>query len=234
MTSDQQKLAKALATYIMSSAPPWPAISAAAATGNAGQEDLFKPVTTGPKDHGSDGLWQWREGRLDGPNGLKQWCADKGFDWTLMESQVVFMKWEMEKFYPALCTQMLNPGTRTLENLTANFMNEYERPNPALAALDTRIKYAQETYAMLVVVPSTPPPGQAPQFPTMPPPPAAPAPSPDTSDLFTRLQASHDRYEIAQKAVNDALAALNTAKQQLILDAQAAQDYLDKTKEQVK
>jgi hypothetical protein len=38
-------------------------IGACAITGNASQENLVKPVTTGPKDHGSDGVLQWRRAR---------------------------------------------------------------------------------------------------------------------------------------------------------------------------
>jgi hypothetical protein len=228
MTADEQKLAKALGQYIMASEPVWPAISAAAAAGNAGQENLFRPVTTGPKDHGSDGLWQWRLSRLDE---LKSWCVSKGFDWTYMESQVAFMKFEMMRDYPALWVQLVNPGNRPLENLTANFMEIYERPDPALAGLDNRIRYAREVYAMLGHPEPPPvPPAPAPPASSLP----VPAPSVDLTTLMTRLQQDHDLYNRAQKTLADAVVALNAAKQQLTLDLQAVQNVLDQTKELTK
>ena len=58
-----------------------PLKSACAVTGNATQENLVKPVTEGPKDHGSDGTLQWRLDRLDGPHGLKGWSEAQGLDW---------------------------------------------------------------------------------------------------------------------------------------------------------
>ena len=46
--------------------------SAAAAVGNATQENQCKSVTEGAKDHGSDGLFQWRLGRL---TEMQTWCT---------------------------------------------------------------------------------------------------------------------------------------------------------------
>jgi hypothetical protein len=242
MTSEEQALALTLAKYIISSAPVWPAVSAAAATGNAGQENLFRPVTLGVKDHGSDGLWQWRLDRLTGVNGLQPWCARMGYDWRLMESQVLFMKWEMQNFYADLWAQMTGPGSRTLENLTANFMDRYEVPAPAYAALDKRIMYATQVYVLLA--PVTPVPA-APAAPVPLPIVLVPAPTTSTADtlsaLMAALKADQAKYKTAQEAVITAQANLAAIKQQLAVDVQKVtaatkeiQDQLDQTQEMTK
>lgn len=230
MTAAEQKLASDLVRYIMTSTPVWPALSSAAATGNSGQENLFRPVTAGAKDHGSDGLWQWRLDRLTGPNGLQPWCARMGYAWNLMESQVLFMKYEMKMFYTELYNEMINPGSRSLENLTANFMNVYERPNPELAALDKRIEYAR---AALTMLPAAPAPSVGVTIPTpgpdivlpapaiVQPAPAAPSQGATIALYLSALKISQDKYKAAQKAVAAATAALAAAKQQLVTDMQA-------------
>jgi hypothetical protein len=61
--------------------------SAAAIGGNATQENLCQPVTLGAKDHGSDGVLQWRAERLDGLDGLKAWCGAQGLAWDTLRAQ---------------------------------------------------------------------------------------------------------------------------------------------------
>jgi hypothetical protein len=218
----------ALGKYIMTSHPPWPAISAAAAAGNFAQENLAKTVTTGVKDHGSDGLAQWRLDRLEGtlPNGrmgLKTWCEHMGYDWTLMESQVMFMKYEIQNYYPALWAQMVNPGDRPLKNLVANFQDMYEIPAPAYANLDNRIAEAQATLALIAQAPA-PAPAPAPE-PTPIPPPIATVPAvPTTDDLSSAsiaVKVAQQAYLQAQVAVSATQTALKRAQENY--DAASAQ-----------
>lgn len=123
-----------------------PIISACAAVGNCTEENKALPVTTGAKDHGSDGGFQWRLGRLDGPEGLKPWCAAQGIPWYTIKSQAAFFVWEVKNKYPNLWRD-LHEGVKKLETLTANIMVEYEIPNMALAHLDQRITAARNFMA---------------------------------------------------------------------------------------
>ena len=119
----------------------YPRISAAAIGGNATEENRCLPITRGPKDHGSDGSLQWREGRLVE---LQTWPH-----WDTLPVQAQFAIHECQRDYPELHKQLLDPGTRTLENLTANFMEVFERPAPATNRLDLRIKYAHDIFNLL-------------------------------------------------------------------------------------
>lgn len=125
-----------------------PLKSASAVTGNATQENLVNAVTTGPKDHGSDGTLQWRLDRLDGPHGLKGWSAAQGLDWATLKAQAAFFLWELNRDYPAL-ERDLRAATKSIETLTANICKFYERPNMALAHLDKRISHAQSVFKIM-------------------------------------------------------------------------------------
>lgn len=118
-----------------------PAISACAAVGNCTEENKAMPVTVGPKDHGSDGGFQWRLDRLDGPEGLKPWCASQNMPWYTIPSQAKFFLWECRAKYPNLWRD-LHEGVKKIETLTANIMAEYEIPNAQYAHLDQRISAA--------------------------------------------------------------------------------------------
>jgi hypothetical protein len=125
-------------------------IGACAVTGNASQENLVKPVTTGTKDHGSDGVLQWRLDRLDGPRGLKGWSAALGLPWDTLKTQAAFTLWELSndpRYFTLL--KDLRDGKKKIETLVANFCWVYERPNKALAHLDKRISHAKSVYLIL-------------------------------------------------------------------------------------
>lgn len=64
LTPEMKTNAKEIVRFLMSAPDPLPKISAAAVCGNGGVENRMKPVTLGQKDHGSDGLLQWRLSRL--------------------------------------------------------------------------------------------------------------------------------------------------------------------------
>lgn len=125
-----------------------PLKSACAVTGNATQENLVRPVTEGPKDHGSDGTLQWRLTRLDGPHGLKGWSEAQGIDWKTLSAQAAFFLWELHRDYPAL-ERDLREAKKSIETLTANICKFYERPNMAVAHLDKRISHAKSVYAIM-------------------------------------------------------------------------------------
>jgi len=120
---------------------------AAAIVGNCSQEvginlpSNFTVVT----DHGSQGIAQWRLVRLTGPEGLEAFANDHKLSVVDLSTQGLFLLEELAKKYPALDAMMRDPGTRTLANLTANFMTVFERPsfNPAINKLDFRIAQAQ-------------------------------------------------------------------------------------------
>lgn len=126
---------KIVVQELMAEPDPLPLISACAVAGNGWQENLMEPVTRGRKDHGSDGLLQWRLDRLYALQRLK--------DWDTLPVQCRFFKDECKVQYPQLWAQLVDPGKRTLENLTANICMVYERPSVAGRVMDKRIAYAR-------------------------------------------------------------------------------------------
>jgi hypothetical protein len=118
---------------LMSGSAPLPLLSACAVAGNGWQENLLRPLTLGAKDHGSDGVMQWRLSRLTELERLP--------NWNTLQVQAQFFKAECQRDYPRLWADLV-AGKKSLETLTANVMVQYERPNLAAAALDRRITYA--------------------------------------------------------------------------------------------
>lgn len=136
--------------------PGLPKVSAAAAVGNATQENQCRSVTLGAKDHGSDGLFQWRLDRLS----AMQSFANANFgSWQSIEAQAAFFAYECMKDYPSLWSDLHN-GTKSLATLTANICDQFERPAAAYAMLDARIKYAADflnVWTTVVPAPASPP-----------------------------------------------------------------------------
>jgi hypothetical protein len=137
---DRQEL---LASHLVAG---WPSLGilgmsppgAAAAVGNATQENNCLSVTMGTLDHASNGLFQWRLERLT----EMQAFALKWFTtWEAIEPQAAFFSFECKRDYPALWADLV-VGTKPLATLTANICDQYERPAAASAMLDARIKYA--------------------------------------------------------------------------------------------
>lgn len=147
LTTEEKANARQIVRFLMSSPDAFPKKSAAAVCGNGGVENRMRPVTTGRKDHGSDGLLQWRLDRLDE---LKRKFPET---WNTLEAQCKFFKIECKRDYPELWSQLLNPGTRSTANLTANICKFYERPNMAVANLDQRIAFAEEVEALTDIPP---------------------------------------------------------------------------------
>jgi hypothetical protein len=127
-----------------------PLVSACAFTGNGSQENLVRPVTTGPKDHGSDGILQWRLDRLDGPRGLKGWSKERGLPWNTIKTQAAFTLWELysDPRYDDLARDLL-AGKKPIEALTEDICWIFERPAKSAAHLDKRISHAKSVYLIL-------------------------------------------------------------------------------------
>ena len=117
----------------------------AAIVGNATQENECKPVTEGAKDHGSDGLFQWRLERLTGPDGLRTWAGKNNLNWTLIPTQAAFFVYECKKDFETLW-QSLVSGQKSIETLTMDLCDEYERPSEAGREAEKRINYARAFY----------------------------------------------------------------------------------------
>ncbi len=153
---------KEFCSYFM---PAYPMRSAAVFGGNATQENLCQPVTAGAKDHGSDGTLQWRVERLTGPDGLQPWCAAQGIPWDTLKSQALFTMHELDQPQYAALKADLHAGAKSLETLTLNFCDAFERPSAAGRVPTDRIRYAHDCLAILmrdVPVASVPAPVPAP------------------------------------------------------------------------
>jgi len=152
-----------------------PMRSSAAIGGNGTQENLCQPVTTGPKDHGSDGVLQWREERLTGPDGLDPWCAAHGIPWDTLKSQAAFTLYELTQPQYVVLSADLRAGAKSLETLTLNFCDAFERPSAAGRKEMDRIRYAHDCLTILMRNSTQPGPIH--------PPAPVPAPLPPIGDL---------------------------------------------------
>jgi hypothetical protein len=130
--------------------PGWPMASACAGVGNGTQENLCRPVTPGTKDHGSDGIMQWRLTRL---TDMQSWCIKNFNRWDTLQAQAAFFMYEVKRDYPILYADLI-AGAKTIPTLTANICAQYERPAAASAMLNQRIKYAEDAHALLTAKPS--------------------------------------------------------------------------------
>jgi Phage tail lysozyme len=113
----------------------------AAIVGNLSQEsgnNLDATVHRRVADHGSGGIAEWRLDRL---TRLEKFAEDHGLNVADLKTQLLYLIWELDNFYPAL-NASLKTGGRSIANLTANFMQMFERPSVQYANLDNRIKQA--------------------------------------------------------------------------------------------
>jgi hypothetical protein len=134
--------------------PGMPRVSAAAAVGNATQENNCLSVTLGALDHGSNGLFQWRLDRLTNCQAFGVRCFGL---WGAIEPQAAFFSYECKGGYAGLWNDLV-AGTKSLATLTANICDIYEVPAAASAALDQRIAYATAFLAAWPIVVPTPAP----------------------------------------------------------------------------
>jgi hypothetical protein len=122
----------------------YPLISAAAIVGNLSGEsgkNLDSTVERPHADHGSGGIAEWR---LSRKASLYTFAQGLGKPVTDLETQCLFLMHELDgPEYAVLNAQLTKPGNRSIENLTANFCQIFERPNMALAHVDNRIANAK-------------------------------------------------------------------------------------------
>lgn len=146
-----------LAEYLVAGCSPLglqglPLVVACAFVGNATQENRCLPTTVGIKDHGSNGLFQWRLGRL---TNLLAWAKKIGQPWDNIRTQAWFVLHELQTDYQALHADLL-ANTKPLKTVTANICRTYERPAAAeytevingRTRLEWRIKYANDTWEL--------------------------------------------------------------------------------------
>jgi hypothetical protein len=113
----------------------------AAIVGNLSQESgnqLDATVHRRVADHGSGGIAEWRLDRL---TRLEKFAEDNQLNVADLATQLSYLIWELENIYPSL-NASLKAGGRSIANMTANFMQVFERPAAQYANLDNRIKQA--------------------------------------------------------------------------------------------
>lgn len=115
---------------------------AAALVGNASQESgpalktYFAPTQ---RDHGSNGIFQWRLERLDA---LIAFCEERGLHSGTLAAQIQFAIYELGKDYPQLDTRLRHSGD--LVQLTQEVCWQYLRPAMAAANVKRREAYAAD------------------------------------------------------------------------------------------
>jgi Phage tail lysozyme len=140
----------------------YPPKSAAAIGGNATRENLCLPTTIGAKDHGSDGVLQWRKERLIELQAMT--------DWQTLKTQAAFTILELQRDYKVLESD-LRAGVKTLATLTLDFCDVFERPSADGRVADRRIGAASDCMNLIVPVamPAEPlPPLVVPRIPPLP------------------------------------------------------------------
>lgn len=87
--------------------------------------------------------------------GLKDWAASNGLAWDTLQTQAWFFMYETQRDFPLRYAELV-AGVKPLATLTANIEKFYERP-ATLADVKTRIKYANDTLALMKGVQKKPP-----------------------------------------------------------------------------
>ena len=124
-----------------------------------GSANLNSGFRTGKLDHGSQGLPQWRLGRLDGymlfvaqkhPD-LERDYTPQGDLWPWfgnLSNQCEYVILELQRDYKALHDKLAKGGD--IASLVAAVCWQYERPNRALAHLADRVAYGKAIAAGLI------------------------------------------------------------------------------------
>lgn len=119
---------------------------AAALVGNASQESGVNLVSGYRQntDHGSQGIFQWRLDRLNGPNGLIAYCDQHQLHSGTLAAQVKFAIHELGTQYEALDERLRKGGD--IAALTEEVCWKYERPARQYANVANRVKQAKLVY----------------------------------------------------------------------------------------
>lgn len=199
--------------------PGMSAAGAGAAVGNATQENNCKSTTIGLKDHGSDGLFQWRLDRLDNMKAFAaKWFTKIGDQeaWQDIEPQAAFFSFECKGDYKALWDDLV-AGKKSLATLTANICSFYERPAAEFAMLDQRIKYAT-TFMQAWTPPVVPTPEPTP-IPPVPVPIPVPVPTPTPIPPPTPIPIPPSNFIVVHTLAEAILASKNLADIRLLASA---------------
>ena len=119
----------------------------AAASGllaNIKSESGFNPNASG--DSGSSyGICQWHAARKTRMIG---WCEDNGYDFQTLEGQLYFLKYELEKYYPAVHKYLksVSNDAQGAYDAAYYFCYHFEAPANRASKSNTRGNTAKNTY----------------------------------------------------------------------------------------
>ena len=119
--------------------------SACGVLANMEVESRFDPAAVG--DYGTSyGLCQWHNKRY---TRLVEWCAENGMDYSTVEAQLLFMKYELENKYAYVFKRMTKeiPDTRRGAYSAGNYWCiQYQRPKDKIRRGDVRGELARRVY----------------------------------------------------------------------------------------
>lgn len=121
-------------------------VEAAAMTGNIGAESSFDTRALSGDGHGSRGLIQFTDGRLNGENGLLKFAENRGLDPWDWRTQVDFSVWELHNTESAALEAMRAHPEATPAEMAKIIREYYERPDPAVARDNVRAEIAEDTF----------------------------------------------------------------------------------------
>ena len=121
-------------------------VEAAAMTGNIGAESSFDTRALSGDGHGSRGLIQFTDGRLNGENGLLKFAERNGLDPWDWRTQVDFSVWELHNTESAALKEMRARPDATPAEMAKIIREYYERPDPAVARDNVRAEIAEDTF----------------------------------------------------------------------------------------
>lgn len=113
---------------------------AAGVMGNMYAESGFNPaaIEQTSREQKGHGLVQWTFGRWSGPNGLEQFAASKGTDWTNVNTQLQFLQKEFESTEKAIFSDSEFMSTSEPAVAAIRFRVVFERADVNLAHDDKR------------------------------------------------------------------------------------------------
>ncbi len=119
--------------------------SACGVLANMEVESRFDPAAVG--DYGTSyGLCQWHNKRY---TRLVEWCSENGMDYSTVEAQLLFMKYELENKYAYVLKRMTKeiPDTRRGAYSAGNYWCiQYQRPKDKIRRGDVRGELARRVY----------------------------------------------------------------------------------------
>lgn len=118
--------------------------AAAGLLANLKAESSFRPDANG--DSGTSyGICQWHASRK---TRLINWCSDNGYDYTTLEGQLYFLKYELEKYYPSVHKYMKGVSDTAQGAYDAGyyFCYHFEAPANRASKSQSRGNSAKNTY----------------------------------------------------------------------------------------